>query len=113
MVTLRVGLAFVAMAVSPASCGSAGTGELAPTPEPPLATSHLTLTTSVAEPASARCPMGGLKFGTGRDTNGNGVLERQEIVTIFYRCDTAVAAERTDSTRARFARSRPRRPASR
>jgi hypothetical protein len=45
------------------------------------------LTTSVPEPAGARCPRGGVKMGTGPDMNGNGVLERLEIVTISYACN--------------------------
>lgn len=93
MVTLRSGLAFVAVVAClsgmPASCGrpdAAELGSLAPTPAPPPVTEWPTLTTSVPEPEGARCPKGGVKIGTGADMNGNGVLERQEIVTISYAC---------------------------
>lgn len=94
MGTLRSWLAFVVvggcLTDMAASCGrpeAADLGSLAPSPEPLPVTEWPTLTTSVPEPEGARCARGGVKIGTGADMNGNGVLERLEIVTISYACN--------------------------
>jgi hypothetical protein len=87
MVTHGPGLALLALAASltGAACGHPKS-DLAPTPDARLPSARETLFTSVPEPSGPRCRWGGTKTGTGLDLNGNGVLERQEIVTISYAC---------------------------
>lgn len=88
MVTHGSRLALLALAASlaGAACGHPKS-DLARAPDARLSSPRETLFTSVPEPAGPRCRWGGTKTGTGPDLNGNGVLERQEILTITYACE--------------------------
>ncbi len=49
----------------------------------------VTLSRTTAEPAGSHCAEGGLRFDTGADTNGNGVLDDSEITQTVYVCNGA------------------------
>jgi len=51
--------------------------------------SGLTLITNSPEPAGANCPNGGTRFDTGPDTNGDGTLDAEEILSTTYSCSGA------------------------
>jgi hypothetical protein len=75
------------LALGAAACGHPTARQGAPTPDARITQAeHVSLYTSVPEPAGTRCRWGGVKTGTGPDLNGNGVLERQEVTTITYAC---------------------------
>jgi hypothetical protein len=92
MVTPGSHLSFVAFAcatglsIGAAACGHPTARHHTPTPDARSTVEHLSLYTSVPEPAGVNCRWGGVKTGTGPDLNGNGVLERQEVATITYAC---------------------------
>jgi hypothetical protein len=53
-----------------------------------------------ARAAGSACARGGVKLGAGLDADGNGVLERPEIATIWFVCNDAGASIVTSASEA-------------
>jgi len=57
----------------------------------PGANGHNSLIAQSAEPSGAHCTAGGVKIASGADTNGNGVLDANEVTASSYICSLTSA----------------------
>jgi Lectin C-type domain len=77
----------LALLSSVVACGNNGDDAVDHIPDGGGSTTVLTKTTP--EPAGSNCQYGGTEVQVGIDTNGNGILDADEVTSTFYICDPA------------------------